>query len=309
MNSKTKKIRTRKTEMTITRSKFEVERPVETKPCKFLFWNVLKKDLSNVVCDIAEYYDADFILLAELKKDDTKKYEAELNKKGYKLRTLSSAKVKIFDRLDINPGKSIVIPKDVKVKQKDRITSMLYNINGERILLVGIHLFSKATMKNDSNRQGFARLASETIEYIEEVYEIDKTIIMGDFNVNPYEPAMIEFFGMHATMCRNTALKEERVISDVAKRYLFNPSWQAYSNVGSDDTPPGTYYFDEKYDTTLTFWNVLDQVLIRPKLVKNSLNFEIISGAGDKVPTLLSDGIPDKENYSDHLPILYTIKI
>ena len=69
------------------------------------------------------------------------------------------------------------------------------------------------------------------------------------------------------------------------------------------------YYYNEKYDTTLPFWNVLDQVLIRPKLVQSSLKFEIISSAGKKVPTLLSEGIPDKENYSDHLPILYTINL
>lgn len=308
MNQKTQ---SRHPEKVIFKKYDKIESPSipKTKPCKFLFWNVLKKDLSDTVSNIAQHYDADFILLAELKKEDTKNYQNELIKSGYKLRTIPSAKVKIFDRLTIDPEKSVNIPKDVNLSQKNRITSMIYKINGERILLVGIHLFSKVSMKHESSRKGFAKLTLDVIEYIENMHEIDKTIIMGDFNINPYEETMIDFFGMHATMCKNTALKGIRTIAKETRRYLFNPSWQAYSNVGLDNAPTGTYYFNEPYNTTLPFWNVLDQALIRPKLVQGSLNFEIISSAGHKVPTLLSNGIPDKEKYSDHLPILYTINI
>ncbi|WP_413299739.1 hypothetical protein AA0X95_16670 [Bacillus sp. 1P10SD] len=277
---------------------------------KILFWNVEKKDLSEEIGEIANHHKADFILIGELISKDTKKYKAELEKSGYKLRTTSTAKVKIFDRFSSSPQKTVSIPKDdVHYSQRNRITSMIYNINGHKVLLVGIHLFSKASMKRESSRLNFGGLTLDVIKYIEDQHKIDKTIIIGDFNINPFESGMIDFFGMNATMSKNIALHRERIISKQKKRFLFNPSWEVYSKVGELNKPVGTYYFEDTYDTLVPYWNLLDQVLISPNLVHNSLSFEIVSSAGDKVPTLLNEKfLPDAEQYSDHLPILYKIQ-
>lgn len=278
-----------------------------TRAYNLLFWNVLHKDLSSIVENIANYHKADFILLAELNKNDTKKYQDVLQSHGYFLRATSSSKVKIFDRL--TNSQSTLVKASGNFSQEDRLTSIVYTINGERILLVGIHLFSIAAMSQPRSRRGFASLALKVVEELEINHSIDKTIIIGDFNLNPYEQGMTDFFGLHATMCKNTAQLGERDIAGEKKRYFFNPSWQAYSNVGTTDAPPGTYYYSDRYDTTLPYWNMLDQVIIRPELVPNSMGFKIITHGGAEIPTLLNDELkPDKEAFSDHLPILYTIK-
>ncbi|RXJ13402.1 endonuclease/exonuclease/phosphatase family protein [Bacillus albus] len=273
-----------------------------------LFWNVKHKDLSSIVESIANHHKADFILLAELSQKHIQKYKDALGKRGYVFRATPSSKVKIFDRLTNIQGSLEQVSS--YYSQDDRLTSIIYNLNGESVLIVGVHLFSIASMKFSESRKGFAQLALKVIEEIEKQHKIDKTIIIGDFNLNPHESGMIDYFGFNATLCKNTAQLEHREIAGEKRRYFFNPSWQAYSNVGIKDAPAGTFYYSETYDTTLLYWNLLDQAIIRPKLVPNSRGFKIITDGGERVPTLLNSELkPDVEKYSDHLPILYSIKI
>jgi hypothetical protein len=281
----------------------KVIHPKKTRRHNLLFWNVKKKDLSNTVDVIAAQHDADIILLAEVLKKDTDIYKLHLEKKGYMLRTTSSSKIKIFDNIS-NTNTSTLL------SQNKRITCVIYDINGEQILVVGVHLFSKAAMKQEVSRMGFAQEALAVIEEFERKYNIKKTIIIGDFNMNPFEVGMIDFFGLHTTMCSQTAQQGARIISGTKKRYFFNPSWKAYSNVGKKNEPPGTIFYDHRYDTSLPYWNLLDQVIIRPELIIGNLNFKIIHEAEAKGRSLLnSDLKPNESLYSDHLPILYSIKL
>lgn len=276
---------------------------LKKKTYNLLFWNVYKKDLSTTVSELAISHNADIILLAELKKNDVEIYENELIKNKYVLRTSRTSKVKIFDRISNDAVTSTL-------KQGNRSTSLVYEINDEKVLISGIHLYSKVSMINDETRKGFANEELKKINEIEDDLSIQKTIIIGDFNMNPYESGMIDFFGLHTTMCRRTALKEDRIIAGVSKRYLFNPSWQAYASVAISGEPPGTIYFDkDAYNSITYYWNLLDQVVISPKLIADSKDFKILTGtpSGDKC--LLKDSLPDFEGFSDHLPILYSIDL
>ena len=57
-------------------------------------------------------------------------------------------------------------------------------------------------------------------------------------------------------------------------------------------------------------WNVFDQVLIRPSLVDNfdkeSLKF--VDFDGEK-SLLKNNGTPNKDKYSDHLPLVFTLNL
>ncbi|PGZ92185.1 hypothetical protein [Bacillus sp. AFS029533] len=304
------------TKTTLTRNKGTQKRITlnadnSTRVYKMLFWNVLNKDLSIPVKKIADFYDLDFLVLGELKKADVPLYKEELGKLGFSLRTTPQSKVKIFDRFETQKHEMVKKITDFsEYSQFDRSTSLIYTLNGQKILIVGVHLFSIASMSDQQSRKGFAMLALKVIEHYEKEHKIDKTIVIGDLNMNPYEPGMIDFFGLHATMCKNTALAGIRDIGGEKKRYFYNPSWEGYSNIGNDISPPGTYFFEERYGTYLPYWNILDQVIIRPELVENNRGFKIISSAGEEVPNLLNEeGKPDKVIYSDHLPILYSFEI
>lgn len=278
------------------------------RPYNLMFWNVLKKDLSSTVREMAVNHDADIILLGELKRDDVDKYVNELKKNNYVLRTKKNSKVKIFDRLTNIQG-TLISPPTEKPQGK-RITNLIYEINGEKILIVGLHLYSKAAVKQEETRKGFANEALKIIEEIETGHGIEKTILIGDFNMNPYEQGMTDFFGIHSTMCRNTALKMMKKLGGEKKRHLFNPSWQAYASVGDSVKPAGTLYYDgDPYASRTDYWNLLDQVVISPTLVSNSKEFSIITGINKGQYNLLKDLKPDSDKFSDHLPILYKIEL
>ena len=57
------------------------------------------------------------------------------------------------------------------------------------------------------------------------------------------------------------------------------------------------------------FWNILDQVLIRPDLLENfdAKNLQVPDAVGDI--SFLKKGLPDKDFISDHLPIIFGIDL
>lgn len=72
--------------------------------------------------------------------------------------------------------------------------------------------------------------------------------------------------------------------------------------------PPGTYYHDRS-DHVTYYWNMFDQVLIRPELLGSFDNESLRILESDGENSLLSSlGRPDSSR-SDHLPILFEIRI
>ena len=72
------------------------------------------------------------------------------------------------------------------------------------------------------------------------------------------------------------------------------------------DGPPGTYYY--RHGGHLSYdWNIFDQLLIRPDALPwFHGDVEIVSRIGE-VNLLGSDGRPDAEVGSDHLPIVFRL--
>lgn len=72
--------------------------------------------------------------------------------------------------------------------------------------------------------------------------------------------------------------------------------------------PPGTYHY-ERSEQVNYGWNMFDQVLVRPSMIPR-FDFgclEIVTSVGEE--SLLTErGIPDKSR-SDHLPIVFGIKL
>ena len=102
---------------------------------------------------------------------------------------------------------------------------------------------------------------------------------MGDLNVNPFEEGIVATEGFHAVMSRATAQRAERQVRGASYPFFYNPMW---SHLGDHPSgPPGTYYY-ERSEHVEYFWNMFDQILIRPSLLKNfrSEDVRIISEIG-----------------------------
>jgi len=83
--------------------------------------------------------------------------------------------------------------------------------------------------------------------------------------------------------------------------------WSLFGDISAG--PPGTYYHASS-EHRVFFWNMFDQVLIRPDLLDafNPRELEIIHTNGD-ISLLSSQNRPDDEQFSDHLPIRFTLAL
>ncbi|MDY6786328.1 MAG: hypothetical protein SW833_28050, partial [Cyanobacteriota bacterium] len=169
------------------------------------------------------------------------------------------------------------------------------------ILLVALHLPSKLHSNEKDQISGSTRVA-ELIREAEQEVGHNRTIVIGDFNMNPFEASMIGADGFHAVMTQKIARKVSRTVSQKEKLYFYNPMWGRMGDFSSAD-PPGSYYYQNSGYFSY-FWNTFDQVLLRPNLLDffSHDDLSIIPEIVNK--SLLNDNkIIDKKHFSDHLPV------
>jgi len=134
---------------------------------------------------------------------------------------------------------------------------------GLDIVLIVAHLPSKLHRDDLDQFVGSIRVI-KGVERAESATGIDRTVMVGDFNMNPFEGGVAGGEGLHAVMSRTEALERSRVVDGAKRRFFFNPMW---SRLGDDSRgPPGTYYHRSGQQLCY-FWNTFDQVIIRPELL------------------------------------------
>lgn len=125
--------------------------------------------------------------------------------------------------------------------------------------------------------------------------------------MNPFEPGIVSAEGLHAVMARNVAAKGSRTVAGTAYPYFYNPMWQHFGD--ADERPPGTFYY-QRAEHVNYFWNIFDQVLIRPELLNAFQNNDLQIRATDgEAPLTRSDGTPNRSSSSDHLPLLFRLNL
>jgi hypothetical protein len=169
------------------------------------------------------------------------------------------------------------------------------------ITIVGAHLPSKMHFSADSQTIGCSEL-NRLIEREESEVGDQRTVVLADLNVNPFEPGVAAGGGLHAVTTRDVALRGQRTVQEKQYTFFYNPMWSHFGDRG--DGPPGTYFYD-KAEYLTYFWNIFDQVLLRPGVLDGfkSDGLRILTNIGER--SLLNvHGRPDKTEVSDHLPIL-----
>ncbi|OLP16885.1 hypothetical protein BST81_19475 [Leptolyngbya sp. 'hensonii'] len=83
-----------------------------------------------------------------------------------------------------------------------------------------------------------------------------------------------------------------------------------WSQMGDESPgPSGTYYYDKSGDVCY-FWNMFDQVMLRPTLLDRfpQEGVKVLTGCGS-VNFLDSKGRPNTKIASDHLPVLLKLHV
>lgn len=209
-----------------------------------------------------------------------------------------NSRIKIITKFSAD----LVIP--VADEKNNRYTSFKIKLSdSEEILVFGIHLPDNRNNKSESINS-YAGEVARAIKDIEKGKNLYKTIVVGDFNMNPYDKGMVDASSFHAIMDSEIVKKGSRIVSNKKYDYFYNPMWSLHGDIGNNVA--GSYFY-KNAELINYHWNVFDQVLIRPSLIdnfdKNSLKFIDFDG----VKNLLKKGGLPNEKYSDHLPLTFTL--
>jgi len=265
------------------------------------FWNINKRKRQGLIGDLVREYAVDIVALAECEIDESNllyRLNVGQERKYYPVDILPS-RVKIYSRYDADCFEPI--------RDFGGITIRHLSLPGsEGILLVAVHLPSRLYRREEEQYINTTVVAEKVIE-AEHIVGHRRTVIFGDFNMDPFEMGMIGAGAMHAVMDRKIAEKGSRVISGKRYSFFYNPMWGKMGD--AEDSTPGTYYYNSGTEVCL-FWHMLDQVIVSPELLKefDCEKLKIITQIGER--SIVSEsGIPSRKVGSDHLPIVFEIKI
>lgn len=193
------------------------------------------------------------------------------------------------------------------IREGDRFTIRHLNLPATTdVLLTAIHFPSKLHWTASSQLSESIEFAS-SIRDAEEQIGHSRTILVGDFNMNPFEPGVVNANALHGVMSRHIAEKKGRVVQGKRYQFFYNPMWGLFGD--ATPGPPGTYY-EARSEHMCLFWNMFDQVLIRPDLLHlfSKEDLEILTSDGE-TPFVSLHGFPNAEVASDHFPVFFRLQL
>lgn len=267
-----------------------------------LFWNLRRNPLQESIVRLAFDLSLDIIILAESEGISQASLLPALNPLGtpsyYHVPLLGCKKIELYARF-----LPLYLP---LVEENHRLSIRHFEPPGmTSILLAMVHLPDKRSMSEEGQTLEAANHA-EIIRRAEEKVGHQRTILVGDFNMNPFEGGMIGAQSFHAVMDRNIARRLRRTVQNNSYPFFYNPMWSMLGDASLG--APGTYYY-ARGEPIVYFWNMFDQVLIRPALLDRFKN--------EGLRILESDGVVRFRNHrgepdvdvSDHLPLVFSLEL
>lgn len=269
----------------------------------FLFWNLCKKPLIESLARIVLRYEVDVIILAE-NTISSSKIVSELNVISKSIfqdtERLGCDKLDLFTRFPRRLIKTVL--------EDERLTARELILPGAEasILLVALHFPSKTYM-NDDEQASLVPLYVDQIKQAEKAAGHRRSLVIGDFNMNPYERGLVNATGFNAVMTTALAARGSRKVQGKEWLFFYNPMWGLFGD--RTPGPPGSYYYSGTGPASY-YWHIFDQVLIRPDLYQLSKNVDIqILDSDQSVQFLGPSGRPNRQIHSDHLPLLVRFEL
>lgn len=269
----------------------------------FLFWNIKKSPLQEIIGNLAEIHQVDVFILAECEIERSELL-TELNSRPglqYSSTFSVSENIAIYTRF---PGNWLT-PKS----EEDglSIRHLVNPVMKTSLLIVAAHLRSKLYL-GDDDQLSLAPRWRQSIERAEKEVGHKRTIVVGDLNMNPFDPGVTSSEGFHGIMDKKVAKRGSRTVSGQVRDFFYNPMWSFLGD--ESEGPPGSYYYDASSRPVNFYWHIFDQVLLRPELVSLFPGEELkLLTDADSLSLMTNRGIPDSTNASDHFPLVFKLDL
>lgn len=265
----------------------------------FLYWNVANNNISLHIVDACVENNINILILAEHKNIDI----------NYLLRKLKDKN--LFYQVErVDKDSRILLlhntKEQINVIKESRYYSV-FNIKDrdKKYLIFAVHLPSRYK-KERAHLNMYAAQISREFEQIEKERNTENSIVVGDFNMNPFDDGMVSAVSFNAIMCPKIAKKKSRKFEYEERKFYYNPMWHLMGNYMN--LAKGTFYYSSEQNSY--YWYTYDQVMLRPSVIDKFDNDElkIVDSINEK-SLLTKTGIPDKKRISDHLPIKFKFKL
>jgi hypothetical protein len=268
---------------------------------KILFWNTYKQPLYDEIGMLVKQHGINLLTILENTGDESV-HLSNLGSAFKVFNTILFKKVKIISSLDI---------KIKEVHGHGRYG--IFHISGESIedlLLVIVHFPSKVNWGDSGDHLGLCVELKRDIELQEAAVGHTRTIILGDFNMNPFEIGLINATGLNNTCSKEIAKTVSRSVYDKDYHYFYNPMWNFFGDFSKGNIS-GTHYFNT-YKYINLHWNIYDQVMLRPSLLEkfDESKLDILTSVGNKSLTKkIKDITRVDKKVSDHLPLKFALTL
>ncbi|QKX07455.1 endonuclease/exonuclease/phosphatase family protein [Aquimarina sp. TRL1] len=270
-----------------------------------LYWNTYQKPLIDEIKNMVISHNINFIVLIENTADD----DFLLNSLKNINPDFRKFKTRIFNRPKIFSSFQEIEIKEVSGHGRYGIYEILLPKYQKKLLSI-THFPSKLNWGNPNDHFGLCVELKTDIELQEFKSETRNTIILGDFNMNPFEDGLVNATGLHNISNKEIALTMDRNYQGRSYNYFYNPMWSFLGDESKGDVQ-GTHFYNS-YKPINYFWNLFDQVMIRPELIPffEEDELKIITKINNTPLLKKVNGYKriDK-NYSDHLPIKFQVKL
>ncbi len=265
-----------------------------------LFWNLGGHDRRSLVGRAAAERQVDLLVLAESGLD-AEQYLAALETEtgiAYECPPSLTTRLQVFSRprgFDLS---------ELYVDNNKRLSIRRLKWNGREYLLVVAHLISKLRWR-EVDQHAETQVLAQEIRRAETAEGHRRTILVGDLNMNPFEPGVVQANCLHAMMCKTDVARKTRTVQTRKYPFFYNPMWGMFGD--RTPGPPGSY-FQRRAEHLCYDWNIFDQILIRPEALEHfEESVEIVTGIADQ-HLLTARGRPDRTVGSDHLPLYFSLK-
>jgi len=264
-----------------------------------LFWNTDGKPLAAEISQACHTHGVDILVLAEspleagsflpvLNCNQEQVYTEPLN---------PSPRLKFFTRLPSDTFNLVADEGGVAVRHVRPPV-------GSDFVLIGVHLPSKVAY-SEVDQIMFSTRLNQVIESSEVKVGHDRTVIVGDFNMDPFESGVIGSDGLHAVMDKRIARTKSRTVAGRRCPFFYNPMWAI---MGKGSSALGTLYYSSSTPVSY-FWHTFDQVLVRPSLLDVFPDEELKILTSVNGTNLLRANCRPNRQFSDHLPLLFKLEI
>ena len=250
---------------------------------------------------MARHYNVDGLILAECEIPDDEMLSAlkSVTGRDYCKPRSESEKVQVLTRFSESSLHAVFDD------ELGRLTILKLTVGSQDVLLAAVHLHAKVNRTDEEQHAELQNLVRD-IAKTEEQHGHRRTILVGDFNMNPFEKGMISSHGLHAVVTRQIARVKSRRVAGSEYQFFYNPMWGLFGN--HKPGPAGTHYFCRS-TPDMYFWNMFDQVLIRSELLTSFQDDLVIVDSVGTDSFLKQSGLPGASVGSDHLPLCFSVNL